>query len=67
MLHSLKQKKEGGIEILVEEVSKKDGKFELRVRAKRCNMDDNTVIKEMSEETILKRLEEAVEAWEKEQ
>lgn len=66
-LTTLKQKKEGGIEILVEEVSKEDGKFELRVRAKRCNMDDNTVIKEMSEETILKRLNEAVEAWKKEQ
>lgn len=66
-LTTLKQKKEGGIEILVEEVSKEDGKFELRVRAKRCNMDDNTVIKEMSEETILKRLNEAIQAWKKEQ
>ena len=63
---SLGQKREGGIEILVEEV-KARGKHELRVRAKRCNMDDNTAVKEMSEETILKRLGEAVEVWNKQQ
>jgi hypothetical protein len=30
-------------------------------------MDDNTAVKEMSEETILKRLGEAVEVWNKQQ
>jgi len=65
-ISNLRQKREGGIEILVEEV-KAGGKNELRVRAKRCNMDDNTAVKEMSEETILKRVREAVEVWKKQQ
>ena len=60
------QKREGGIEILVEEVAKGGGN-ELRIRAKRCNMGDDTAVKEMSEETILKRLGEAVQVWKKEQ
>jgi len=59
------QKKEGGIEIICEEIVSKEGKVELRLRARRCNMDDATVIKEMSEQTILKRLDEAVEVWKK--
>ncbi len=62
----LRQKKEGGVEIICEELSSGNGKFELRVRARRCNMDDATVVKELSEETILKRLGEAVEVWKKE-
>ncbi len=62
----LRQKKEGGVEIICEELSSGDGQFELRVRAKRCNMDDSTVVKELSEETILKRLGEAVGVWKKE-
>ena len=62
----LKQSREGGVEILVEEVSK-SGKRQLRVRARRCNMDDKAVVKELSEETILKRLGEAVTVWKKEQ
>lgn len=60
---TMKQKKQGGVEILVEEVTSKEGLCELRVRAKRCNMDDDTVLKEMSENTILKSLEEAVRVW----
>jgi hypothetical protein len=38
----------------------------LRVRARRCNYADDAVIKELSEETILKRLKEAVQSWQKE-
>ncbi len=66
-INVLRQSKEGGVEILVEEVNKggADGKRQLRVRARRCNMDDATVVKELSEETILKRLGEAVEVWKK--
>ena len=60
------QKKEGGIEVLVEEVTRA-GKRQLRVRARRCNMDDATVVKELSEQTILKNLGKAVEVWKKEQ
>jgi len=64
--NNLRQKREGGIDILVEEV-KAGNKNELRVLAKRCNMDDNTTVKEMSEETILKRVREAVVVWKKQQ
>jgi hypothetical protein len=52
---------EGGVEVLVEITTSN----ELRIRARRCNMADDTVIKELSEETVLKRLEEAVEVWKK--
>jgi len=36
-----------------------EGSF--RLRAKRCNMNDETVIKEMSEETILSKLKTALD------
>ncbi|KAL7502743.1 hypothetical protein ACHAXN_000841 [Cyclotella atomus] len=54
-----KARKEGGIEILVEKTKNGD----LRVRARRCNMDHKTVVKEMSEEVILSSLKKAVKAW----
>ncbi|GAX10203.1 hypothetical protein FisN_3Lh398 [Fistulifera solaris] len=53
------QTKEGGIEIMVE-ITREN---KLRVRAKRCNYADDTVIKEISEETILKRLRDGVDVW----
>jgi hypothetical protein len=57
--------KEGGIEILVERL-RKDQKEQLRVRARRCEVDEGTVIKEMSEETIINELSQAIDAWRKE-
>jgi hypothetical protein len=54
-------KPEGGVEVLVE-VTNED---ELRVRARRCNMADDTVLKEISEEKILKRLKESLDVWSK--
>eukprot|EP00978_Attheya_sp_CCMP212_P035371 scaffold153640_cov52-Attheya_sp.AAC.1 len=54
-------KREGGVEVLMEQTT--DGT--LRVRARRCAMKDDTVIKEISEATILKRLEEALDVWNK--
>lgn len=62
--NTFRQSKEGGVEIVVEEVTKAD-KRQLRVRARRCNMDDATVVKEISEKDILKRLGEAVGVWKK--
>ena len=56
-----KQAKEGGVEILVEKTTSGT----LRVRARRCNMDDKTVVKELSEETIIKRVQEAIGVWSK--
>jgi len=47
-----KPRKDGGVEILVEQYPS------LRIRARRCNMDDKTVVKEMSEKVILKKLEQ---------
>jgi hypothetical protein len=56
---STKTRKEGGVEVLVEKTV--DG--DLRVRACRCNMDEKTVVKEMSEEVIVRDLKRAVKAW----
>jgi hypothetical protein len=56
-----KPKKEGGVEILVEKL--KDG--QIQVRARRCELDEDTMIKSMSEETILGKLNEAIKAWKK--
>ena len=56
-----KASKEGGVEVLVEETLDND----LRVRARRCNMDDRTVVKELSEQVIVKQLEKAVGVWQK--
>ncbi|CAB9516544.1 expressed unknown protein [Seminavis robusta] len=54
-----KMAKEGGIEVVVEII----GEDSLRVRAKRCNYADGVPLKELSEETIVKRLESAIEVW----
>ena len=56
-----KASKEGGVEVLVEETLDND----LRVRARRCNMDDRTVVKELSEQVIIKQLEKAISVWQK--
>jgi len=57
---STKQKKEGGVQVIVERAFQHD---HIRVRVQRCNTDFDTVVKEMSEEVIIKRLEEAVSYW----
>lgn len=54
-----KARKEGGVEVLVERTI--DGN--VRVRARRCNVDDRTIVKEMSEGAIVRSLKKAVEAW----
>eukprot|EP00980_Cylindrotheca_fusiformis_P003043 scaffold713_cov131-Cylindrotheca_fusiformis.AAC.1 len=59
---SSRLKKEGGIDVVVEVTTDNH----LRVRARRCNYADDSVIKELSEETILKRLEEAMNVWKQE-
>jgi len=58
-LRLTKRIKEGGIDVVVE-VTKDE---QLRVRARRCNYADDAVLKELSEETILKRLKEALGVW----
>ncbi len=54
-----KERKEGGVEVLVERTV--DGS--VRVRARRCNVDDKTVVKEMSEEVIVRSLKKALGEW----
>mmetsp|Transcript_39664 Transcript_39664/g.64935 ORF Transcript_39664/g.64935 Transcript_39664/m.64935 type:complete len:218 (-) Transcript_39664:79-732(-) len=54
-----KGRKEGGVEVLVEKTT--DGN--IRIRARRCNMDNKTIVKEMSEEVIVRSLKKAVETW----
>lgn len=54
--------REGGVDVVVE-ITKSN---QLRVRARRCNYAPDAVIKELSEETILKRLEDAMAVWKKE-
>ena len=55
--------KEGGVDIRVEQLQNGD----LQVTAKRCNVDEDTMIKEMSEQTIIESLRKAVAAWKNEQ
>ena len=55
--------RQGGVEIVVQKRSKESL---LRVVARRCEIDEGTLIKEMSEEIILKELAKAVDVWKKE-
>ncbi|KAL7447660.1 hypothetical protein ACHAXS_000047 [Conticribra weissflogii] len=55
--------KEGGVEVQVKKLSN----GELQVSAKRCEIEEGTMIKEMSEQTILDSLRDAIRAWKKEQ
>ena len=57
-----KKKLEGGVEILVEKLVSGT----VQVRARRCDFDEDTMIKEMSEETIVKELRKAVDVWKRE-
>jgi hypothetical protein len=57
-----KEKLQGGVEILVEKLSS----GEIRVRARRCDLDEDTMIKEMSETAIIKELQTAIDVWKKE-
>jgi len=57
--------KQGGVEILVE-LTKAIARQSLRVQARRCEIDDNTMIKEMSEDVIVKELQKAIDVWKKE-
>ncbi|VEU39931.1 unnamed protein product [Pseudo-nitzschia multistriata] len=64
-----KTAREGGIDVVVEiadlpgEGSSAPRRRQLRVRARRTNYSEDAVFKEMSEATILKRLEEALEVF----
>eukprot|EP00545_Synedropsis_sp_CCMP1620_P006023 CAMPEP_0119008518 /NCGR_PEP_ID=MMETSP1176-20130426/3748_1 /TAXON_ID=265551 /ORGANISM="Synedropsis recta cf, Strain CCMP1620" /LENGTH=231 /DNA_ID=CAMNT_0006960865 /DNA_START=115 /DNA_END=810 /DNA_ORIENTATION=- len=50
---------EGGVEVLVETLEGGD----MIVRARRSDFDEDTLIKEMSEETILSELKRAMDVW----
>ena len=55
--------REGGVQVVVTLLESD----ELRVIASRCDIDEGTIVKEMSEETIVDSLRKAVAAWKKEQ
>jgi hypothetical protein len=59
-----KKASEGGVEIVIEQSESDNTK--LQVRARRCNIDEDTMIKEMSEEAILEQLKKAIRIWKKE-
>ncbi len=54
--------KQGGVEMEVQKLASN----KLRVVARRCEIDEDTMIKEMSEELILKELQKAIHVWKKE-
>jgi hypothetical protein len=54
---------EGAVMVSVEKI----GSSILRVRAIRADIDDDTIIKEMSEEKIIQELQVAVDVWKKQQ
>lgn len=56
--------KEGGVQVRIEKLS--DGN-DLEVIASRCEIEEGTMIKEMSEQTIIESLRQAMQAWRKEQ
>jgi len=61
-----KKKKEtspGGVQVLAQKISSGGGGVEVRVVASRCDIDEGTIIKEMSEECIADDLRKAVKIW----
>mmetsp|Transcript_14998 Transcript_14998/g.28519 ORF Transcript_14998/g.28519 Transcript_14998/m.28519 type:complete len:268 (-) Transcript_14998:363-1166(-) len=55
--------KDGGVEVKVNQLSNGN----LSVTAKRCEIEEGTVVKEMSEQTIVDSLRKVMVAWKKEQ
>mmetsp|Transcript_17601 Transcript_17601/g.26176 ORF Transcript_17601/g.26176 Transcript_17601/m.26176 type:complete len:221 (+) Transcript_17601:101-763(+) len=55
--------KEGGVQVMINKLS--DG--DLEVIASRCEIEEGTMIKEMSEQTIIDSLGQAMKAWKNEQ
>mmetsp|Transcript_23445 Transcript_23445/g.33489 ORF Transcript_23445/g.33489 Transcript_23445/m.33489 type:complete len:223 (+) Transcript_23445:42-710(+) len=54
---------EGGVQVMINKLS--DG--DLEVIATRCEVEEGTMIKEMSEQTIIDSLGQVMQAWKKEQ
>ena len=60
--------KEGGLEFVMEAVPRpptdNDGpELQLRIRVKRCNYNYDTIIKELSEQTIIGQFKKCIEVW----
>ncbi len=60
--------KEGGLEFVMEAVQRpptaNDGpELQLRIRVKRCNYNYDTIIKELSEQTIIGQFKKCIEVW----
>ena len=57
-----KKAAEGGVEVVVLE----EASGRLKILARRCNMDEDTMVKEMSEQAILDELKKAIRIWKEE-
>ena len=61
-----KKKKEtspGGVQVIAQKIASGGGEVEVRLLASRCDIDDGTIIKEMSEQCIVDDLRKAVKIW----
>lgn len=61
-----KKKKEtspGGVQVIAQKIEKGGGEVEVRLLACRCDIDEGTIIKEMSEQCIVDDLRKAVKIW----
>lgn len=64
-----KKKKEtspGGVQVIAEKIASGGGEVEVRLLASRCDIDEGTIIKEMSEQCIVDDLRKAVKIWREE-
>ena len=57
-----KKAAEGGVEVVVLE----EASGRLKILARRCNMDEDTMVKEMSEQAIIDELKKAIRIWKEE-
>ena len=61
-----KKKKEtspGGVLVIAQKIASDGGEVEVRLLASRCDIDEGTIIKEMSEQCIVDDLRKAVKIW----
>jgi len=61
-------KKEGGLDILLSSSSSSSSSSfsnDVGIQVKRCEVEEDTIIKEMSEETIVEELKKAIKVWNK--
>ena len=53
----------GGVQVIAQKIASGGGEVEVRLLASRCDIDEGTIIKEMSEQCIVDDLRKAVKIW----